>query len=87
MDGKKFIVIQTAFIGDAILATALLEKLHSVFTSARIDFLIRKGNENLFHSHPYVNKLYVWDKKDGKYKSLFNILKLVREESYDYLIN
>ncbi len=87
MENKKFLVIQTAFIGDAILATAMLEKLHQYFPTARIDYMVRKGNDGLFKSHPFINQLYVWDKQTGKYKSLWQILKSVRKKKYDYVIN
>ena len=87
MPVKKFLVIQTAFIGDAILATALLEELHNNFADAKIDFLIRKGNESLFENHPFINKLYIWDKKSRKYRTLFRILKNIRKEKYNHLIN
>jgi lipopolysaccharide heptosyltransferase II len=83
----RFLIIQTAFIGDAILASALLEKLNTHFPDAQIDYMIRKGNESLFKSHPLINKLYIWDKKTRKYKNFLDILKLVRKEKYDYLIN
>ena len=84
---KKILVIQTAFIGDVILATSVIEKLHKQFPSAKIDFLIRKGNESLFEGHPFINHLYIWDKKANKYKTLLKILKKVRKENYLYLIN
>ncbi|RLD84521.1 MAG: glycosyltransferase family 9 protein [Bacteroidetes bacterium] len=84
---KNILVIQTAFIGDAILATSVIEKLHERFPTAKIDFLIRKGNESLFEGHPFINHLYIWDKKGNKYKSLLKILKEVRKENYLYLIN
>jgi len=87
MDNKKFLIIQTAFIGDAILATALLEKLNAFFPGSQIDYMVRKGNEALFSEHPFIHQLYVWDKKGGKYKDLFRILKLVRLQKYNYLIN
>ena len=51
---KKFLVIQTAFLGDAVLATALLEKLHAFFPDAAIDLVIREGNEGLFEGHPFL---------------------------------
>ena len=54
---KKILLMQTAFIGDVILATSLLEKLHHHFPEAEIDFLVRKGNESLFKQHPFINKL------------------------------
>jgi lipopolysaccharide heptosyltransferase II len=84
---RKFLVIQTAFIGDVVLATALVEKLHTFFPDAQIDFLLRKGNEGLLKSHPYLNEVIMWDKKKGKYKSLWLLLKQIRAKQYDKVIN
>jgi heptosyltransferase-2 len=83
----KFLIIQTAFIGDVILATSIIEKLNIFFTDSKIDFLLRKGNEELLKDHPYISKILIWEKKRNKQKNLINILKLVREEKYDYVIN
>ena len=47
---QSFLIIQTAFIGDLILATALIEKLRKFYPHASIDFLLRKGNETLLGS-------------------------------------
>lgn len=83
---KKILIIQTAFIGDVILATSLLEKLHQ-FKIEKIDFLLRKGNEGLLVNHPFLNKIYIWDKKNNKYSGLFSIIADIRKEKYDYVIN
>lgn len=83
----KFLVIQTAFIGDVVLATALVEKIHQHHPDAKIDFLLRKGNEALLSDHPYLNHVYVWDKKENKHKNLLAIAKQVRQAKYDYVIN
>lgn len=87
MDTKSFLIVQTAFIGDAILASSLLEKLHQHYPNSKIDLLVRKGNDGLFKGHPFINELIVWDKAGGKYKNLFKLLKKVRKSRYDYLIN
>ncbi|MFT3947471.1 MAG: glycosyltransferase family 9 protein [Agriterribacter sp.] len=84
---QKFLIIQTAFIGDVVLATPLIEKLHAFFPDVQIDFLLRKGNESLFQGHPYLNKVLIWNKKERKYRSLWNLLKLIRKRKYDKLIN
>lgn len=83
----KFLVIQTAFIGDVVLATALIEKLHQHYPDAQIDFMLRKGNEALLKDHPYLKHVYVWNKKQQKYKNLLTIAKQVRAQRYDYIIN
>lgn len=84
---KKFLVIQTAFIGDVILATALVEKLHDFFPDAQIDFLLRKGNEGLLENHPFLHRVLIWNKKNGKYKNLFALLRQIRNTKYDAVIN
>ncbi|MCK4664055.1 MAG: glycosyltransferase family 9 protein [Bacteroidales bacterium] len=84
---NKFLIIQTAFIGDVILATAVIEKLHKYFPESKIDFLLRKGNENLLINHPYLNEIIVWAKKKNKYKNLFQVIFKIRKNKYDYIIN
>ena len=84
---QKFLVIQTAFTGDVVLATALIEKLHTDFPSAQIDFLLRKGNEGLLHNHPFITNLLVWDKTQGKLRNLLKMGMRVRREKYTHVIN
>lgn len=84
---KKILVIQTAFTGDVVLATAVIEKLHERQPEARIDFLLRKGNEGLLQGHPYITNVIVWDKKTNKNKNLLNVILRVRKERYSHIVN
>lgn len=84
---KKFLIIQTAFIGDVILATPIIEKLHRFYPDAQIDFLLRKGNESLLEGHPNIHQLLIWNKKENKTSNLFRIIKEVKHNKYDYVIN
>ncbi|MGE0089478.1 MAG: glycosyltransferase family 9 protein [Bacteroidales bacterium] len=84
---KRFLIIQTAFIGDVVLATPLIEKLHTFYPNSQIDFLLRKGNEGLLINHPFITNLLVWDKKKNKKKNLIQIVKQIRATKYDYVIN
>lgn len=83
----KFLVIQTAFIGDVVLATGLIEKLHAHVPDAEIHFLVRKGNEALLQGHPLLKQVLVWDKKQHKQRNLFSMLMKIRKERYDKVIN
>lgn len=84
---NKFLIIQTAFLGDVILATSLVEKLHQALPESQIDFLLRKGNESLLSNHPIINEVIVWNKHDKKYNSLKRITKQVHQQNYDVVIN
>ena len=70
-----------------ILATSLIEKLYAVYPEAQIDFLLRKGNEELLENHPFINKTIIWDKKNKKNKNFIKILKQIRKEKYDAVVN
>jgi heptosyltransferase-2 len=84
---KQFLVIQTAFLGDAVLASGLLEKLHAFFPDAAIDLVVRKGNDGLFAGHPFLRKLYVWDKRSAKNANLLKLIGELRRTEYDHIIN
>lgn len=83
----KILIIQTAFIGDVVLATPLIEALALKYPGCQIEFLLRKGNENLLEHDPRVANLLIWNKKEGKYKSLFRLIKKIKAEHYDLLLN
>lgn len=87
IDFKNILIIQTAFIGDAILASSILEKLHSYFPTAKISILVRKGNETIYSHHPFLTDVLVWDKKENKLKNLFGVLSQIRKNKYDCVIN
>lgn len=84
---QKFLIIQTAFIGDVVLATSLIEKLHRHFPDAEIDFLLRKGNEGLLINHPFLHEVLIWDKKKKKLPNLWKMLRLIRKKKYNKVIN
>jgi len=83
----KILIVQTAYIGDVILATGLIESIHQAFPEAQIDFVLRKGNESLLKNHPFVNKLYIWDKKKNKFSNLIKLIGQIRKERFDLVVN
>ncbi|MCB0793786.1 MAG: glycosyltransferase family 9 protein [Flavobacteriales bacterium] len=84
---KQVLVIQTAFLGDAVLVTSILEKLHAFYPDAHIDLVVRKGNEGLFYEHPFLRRVHVWDKRQGKTRALFKLIGELRKTRYDHIIN
>ncbi len=84
---KKFLVIQTASIGDVILSTAIGEKLIQKYPNAQIDYLVKQGNERLFDGNPWINEIIAWNKSKEKFKNMLRIIFQIREEKYDAVIN
>lgn len=83
----KFLVIQTAFIGDVVLGTAVLEQLHQYFPDAPIYYLVRKGNESLLKNHPFLTEVFVWDKSNNKQINLWKMMLRIRSEKFTHVIN
>ncbi len=84
---KQFLIIQTAFIGDVILSTSVIEKIRKEYPGAEIDFLLRKGNENLLQANPQLRNLFILDKKRQKFRNVFRVIKTIRQYKYDHVIN
>ncbi len=84
---SRILIIQTAFIGDVILATSLIESLAKGVDDVEIDVLVRKGNEGLLKNNPHVNQILIWDKSNAKYANLKKLAKTIRQTKYDVLLN
>lgn len=83
----KILLIQTAFIGDVILATPVIEALRKHGSDVVLDVLIRKGNEGLLENNPGINRIIIWDKKSNKYVNFYSVIKQIRNNRYDIVIN
>lgn len=84
---KRILIIQTAFLGDVIIATPVISELKRVFPATEIDVLVKKGNESLLANNPKINHVYTFDKKSGKYKSIFRLIKTFRANKYNLVVN
>ena len=80
------LLIQTAFIGDVILMTALLEYLARHEPATPVDVLVRRGNEGLLAGHPHVRQVLIWDKKHRKYAGLWDLLRRIRARKYGRVV-
>jgi ADP-heptose:LPS heptosyltransferase len=82
----KILIIQTASIGDVILVTPMVEALQRAVPLARVDLLVKRGMEELFENHPFVNRIITWDKGKGKYFNLIRLAREIRRSRYDQVI-
>lgn len=77
-DKERILVIQTAFLGDAILTLPMIQKLKEIFPDSLIDVISIPQTQEVFENSPYVNRQYSYDKK-GNQKSLFSLFRFARE--------
>lgn len=87
MKPGKILVIQTAFIGDVVLALPVPQSLRKKFPESEIHFLLRKGNESLLDNHPSIDRVWIWDKNNHKNYGLIKLIQELRKERFDLVIN
>jgi len=87
MVNKKILIIQTSFIGDVVLATSLIAKINQFFPQSTIDFLLKKGNEELLNGDPKVSKVLTFDKSKSRILELLKLIRIVRKARYDVVVN
>jgi heptosyltransferase-2 len=84
---KRILLIQTAFLGDVILATPVIAELKRLFPTAQIDVLVKKGNEGLLQNNPHLTAVYTFEKNKGKFSEIIRLIKLFKKSHYDLAIN
>ncbi len=84
---KALLIIQTAFIGDTILASSFAHEVHREYPEHKIHFLCRHGNQAVLDGLPFIDKLWVWDKRGSKYKSLWLLIKELRNYRFEIVFN
>ncbi len=74
---KKILVIQTAFIGDAMLTLPMVEKLYEADPDLLIDVVCNPSTTEIFSSSPFINEVLPFDKR-GKHKSVSGLWSFAR---------
>lgn len=75
---EKVLVIQTAYLGDAVLTLPLIQKLKEINPHRVIDVLAISSTEELFLSSPLVNDVTIIDKR-SKHKWLLALYKFITD--------
>jgi heptosyltransferase-2 len=71
---EKILVIQTAFLGDAILTLPMIQKLKEKFPNSSIDVISIPTTKEIFECSPYVDNVIPFHKK-GKHKSILQLIR------------
>ena len=80
----KILVIQTAFLGDAILTLPMIQVLSKTYNDSEIHVVCIPSTEEIFSASPSVKKTIILDKRN-KQKSIFSLVRFaknLKEENY-----
>lgn len=78
------LIIQTAFIGDAVLTLPLIQETKGFFAFSKIDVLAVPRAAELFKNHPAIHEVIPFDKRgsDKGLTGLFNLVKRMGKGKY-----
>jgi len=81
----RFVIIQTAFLGDVILTSPILEVLWKSFPGCSIDYVARPDVVNILQCNPYIRTIIPFDKKgkDRGFKGISQMIQVLKSRSYD----
>ena len=74
----RILIIQTAFLGDAILTLPMIMKLKERYPESVIDVLAIPSTASIFYAAPYVDNVFIIDKK-GLHKGIIGMNKFIEE--------
>lgn len=85
---NSILVIQTAFIGDAILTLPLIQVLKKNYLDSSIDVVVVPRTVDIFSNHPAITNIIPYDKR-GKDNGLIGFWRLrnqLRAKNYDLIV-
>src|SRR5579885_3664348 len=87
-DFRKILVIQTAFLGDVILALPMVQRLKKMCSNSIIDFVSIPETAEVVQNNKFIDNVFVFD-KHGRERDLISTLafgRRIRRESYDIVL-
>jgi heptosyltransferase-2 len=77
----KFLIIRFSSIGDIVLTTPIVRCLKLQYPEAEVHYVTKKSYKTLLENNPYIDKIFTLE------KSLNDLVKQLKLEEYDYVID
>ena len=88
---RRILVIKLRFHGDMLLTTPVISTLKQHYPDAKIDVLLYQDTIPILSENPDIHMLYGMSNRHtgawGKMKNLFTLLKKLRANQYDLVVN
>lgn len=89
MEIKNILVVRFRQMGDAILATPLLNTLRSNYPGAQIDFVLNERIASLFEGHPAIDRIITFTDEERHHTLTYirKVWRIVHDTHYDVVID
>ena len=81
---RKYLFVRQDRIGDVLVSTPLIHAMKDRYPHATVDFLLSSNNHFVLANEPLVRKRWIYKKTAA---SAIDILRKVRREQYDFVID
>jgi len=83
---QQILFITLSNIGDAVMTTPTLERLHQLYPEASVDIVCDPRSQVIFEHCPYRGELFLKDKNLGK-KGLIQLIGKLRRKRYELIVD
>ncbi|MCC6252579.1 MAG: glycosyltransferase family 9 protein [Bacteroidia bacterium] len=77
----KILILRFSSIGDIVLTTPVIRNLKQQMPRSEIHYLTKQSFASILLANPYITKVYSFE------KNIFEVVKDLRAEQYDYIID
>ncbi len=77
----KFLILRFSSIGDIVLTTPVIRCLKQQYPEAEVHYVTKKSYKTILENNPYLDKVFTLE------KSLNNLVKQLKSEDYDHVID
>lgn len=83
---RNILFITLSNIGDAVLSTPVLERIHETWPDARVDIVADPRSSFLFEHCPYRGEIFLKVKPEG-WRGIVRLLHALRRKRYDLIVD
>ncbi|MDW8236427.1 MAG: glycosyltransferase family 9 protein [Bacteroidia bacterium] len=76
----RFLIVQPAFLGDLVLTLPLVARLREKYPQSEVHLLVRQEVTPLLEGHPWINRVWGWDKS---WRGWFRVYRQLRLYSWE----
>ena len=82
----KILVIKPSSLGDIVHGMRIVHQLYEILPDIRIDWVIKKGLEDILYASGFVEKVFLFE-RGGGFLSFVRLVKEIRTLKYDFVLD